>query len=409
MRRPTRGKLSGRPKPFYVDWTDPGTLQRKRSFYERAGERDREFDTLSADLQRGEYISDRHKRKLFDYWADKWWRGPARQLAPRTRRTYWQKLELHIRPYFTGWHLVDISFSDVDDFIADMLEKKLGNKTIKELLSIISGIMRCAINSGPDAPRRDNPALSHENLKVHRRRLREGDMLDVIQAVIFISQVTDWYKAAVHLALHLGVRPAELWGLRIRDVDWKRCKVNIDQTSYTVAAFDGNPRERVNGPVKEDSNRTVPITHELIEELEAMLVAQGRPRQWCQPDDKVFLNKEGRPVDADTFQHKIMKPAITRALAKAKEHGVEFPDTFTRAYHMRHSCVTMAIDDGADILVLADRFGHDPAVMLRTYGHLQKGAQQRVSDRMAERYDEARATLAGNIVPFEGRRPKEAK
>ena len=63
-----------------------------------------------------------------------------------------------------------------------------------------------------------------------------------------------------------------------------------------------------------------------------------------QPDDKLFVNRPSRPVNADTFQHKIMKPAIKRALEKAPEYDIEFPDTFRRAYARRPTLVTQILD-----------------------------------------------------------------
>jgi hypothetical protein len=66
----------------------------------------------------------------------------------------------------------------------------------------------------------------------------------------------------------------------------------------------------------------------------------------------------------------------------------------------------LLIDVGASILAIAERHGHDPAVSLRVYGHLVKGAQEELTERLMARHEEAQATQLGQVVPFQGRRPR---
>lgn len=47
---------------------------------------------------------------------------------------------------------------------------------------------------------------------------------------------------------------------------------------------------------------------------------------------------------------------------------------------------SLLIDDGANVLAVAQRMGHtDPAITLRTYGHLFEGVQEQLTDRLEQR------------------------
>jgi integrase len=388
----------------YEDPTNPGKRLSAEQTFTRKGDADKELRRILEEIDHGRHIHPRSRGVTFNQWAETWWLTTA-SLQPNTRRGYWRKLEKHIRPYFGHWHLADISFTDIKVFIAKKQEEKLSPKYIQAMLTVISAIMECAINSGPQAPRHDNPARGH-GLKVPRKRIRQGDMLTMAQAELFVSQVTEWYRPAVWLALWTGIRPAELWGFHVGDVDFDRCLIHVDRTYSPIPAYDERPRQMVEGPVKADGNRTIPIPAWLRDDLVAMLKtrqpADSLPSVWRRPGDWLFLNQHGHPVNRDTFQCKIMRPAIRRALQK----DPEFPETFRRAYDMRHSHVTMLIDAGANILAIAERHGHDPAVSLRVYGHLVKGAQEELTERLMARHEEAQTARLAKVVPFQGRRPK---
>ena len=47
---------------------------------------------------------------------------------------------------------------------------------------------------------------------------------------------------------------------------------------------------------------------------------------------------------------------------------------------------SLLIDDGANVLAVAQRMGHtDPSVTLRVYGHLFEGVQEELTDRLDRR------------------------
>jgi integrase len=175
------------------------------------------------------------------------------------------------------------------------------------------------------------------------------------------------------LLIFTGIRPAELCGLRVDDVDLVRRVVHVRRTWSPVPGFDGGSRAHVEGPVKSDAGqRSIPIPGWLCEELAGGLAR----RPTLQRHDPLIVNKQGRAVNRDTFRARVVRPALRAA---------GLPEDF-RTYDIRHSHASLLIDDGANVLAVAQRLGHsDPAVTLRVYGHLFEGVQEELTDRLDRR------------------------
>ena len=212
------------------------------------------LDDSSSDMRRGEWIDPKARRQLFDAWADRWWATTVR-LRPTTRRGYHGVLERHVRPHFSGRKVTDIDYLDVEEFVADRIQAGLSAKYVRECLSVLSLIMKTAVRANV---RRDNPAAGH-SLPVRRRKVRQGDVLDMSQALRLVEHIPGPYKSAVWLLLLAGLRPAELCGLRVGSVDFGRRTVAITETLLPVHRFDSEQFGLVGGPPKTDAgNRTIP-------------------------------------------------------------------------------------------------------------------------------------------------------
>ena len=341
------------------------------------------LDDLSTDLRRGEWIDPRSRRDTFDAWADRWWKTTVR-FRPTTRRGYHGVLERHVRPYFTGRKMVDIDYTDVEEFIGDRLSAGLSPKYVRECMSVLSLIIQAAMNS---KVRRDNPAKGHK-LPTRQRRIREGDILDMAQVHRLVAEVRDPYKPAVWLMVYAGLRPAELCGLRVSSVDMARHVVHITETLLPVHKFADEPyRQAVTGPPKtEAGDRSIPIPEWLCADLAEML-AERVQRRGAPIDRGEYLlqTRYGNPLNRDKFRESVVRPALRRA-------GLD--DTITN-YDLRHSHASLLIVDlKADVLTVSQRMGHgDPSITLKVYGHLFEGAQQKLTDQL----DALREATAGAV------------
>jgi len=348
----------------------PDGRQRSQTF-DRKYDAERFLERNATDIQRGEWTDPARRRTLFAEWADAWWETTIK-LRPATRRGYWQILHNHVLPHFGNRSLAGIDFMDVELFIAAKLrEGKIGPKKIRDCVSLISLVIQGAIKAGV---RRDNPAAGHR-ITVRRRKIRQGDVLTMDQAHALVEHVRDPYKPAVWLLVLTGIRPAELCGLRVRSVNFERNTVNITETLLPVSAYGDQRLTMVEGPTKtEAGDRTIPIpawlATQLSQEVARRASRKGSP---IDPDEPLFVNRVGKPLNRDKFRETVIRPALEAA-------GLP---TDIRTYDLRHGHASMLIDLGANVLAVSQRMGHsDPAVTLREYGHLFAGVQEQLSEQL---------------------------
>jgi integrase len=343
----------------------------RRQTFDRKQDARNFLNDLSTDQRRGEWIDPRSRRDTFDHWADRWWKTTVK-LRPTTRRGYHGVLERHVRPHFTGRRLVDIDFTEVEEFIADRLSAGLSPKYVRECVSVLSLIMQAAIAS---KVRRDNPAASHK-IPTRRRRIREGDVLNMSQAHQLVDAVKDPYKPAVWLMVLAGLRPSELCGLRVSSVDMTRGVVHVTETLLPVHKFGDEPyQSAVTGPTKtEAGDRSIPIPEWLCTDLAKMLASRAESRGT--PIDRseyLFQTRYGNPINRDKLRQNVIRPALVTA---------GLPESI-RTYDLRHSHASLLIDLGANVLAVSQRMGHsDSSVTLREYGHLFEGTQAKLTEQL---------------------------
>ena len=123
-----------------------------------------------------------------------------------------------------------------------------------------------------------------------------------------------------------------------------------------------------------------------------MIAARGN----LDRDAFLFQTRYGNPLNRDHFREDVVRPALQAA---------GLPDTI-RTYDLRHSHASMLIDLGANPLAIAQRMGHaDASVTLRVYGHLFKGTQQKLSEKLdALREATAGEHRTGDVVTIDKRR-----
>jgi integrase len=357
--------------------------------FDRKADAQSYIDDVGHDIRRGQWIDPKLARTPFEHWADRWW-ATTTKLRPTTRRGYWGMLQRHVRPYFEGWPLSDIGYMDVEEFITHLLGQGLSPKYTRDCVSVLSLVMKSAVRANL---RKDNPASDH-NIPLPRRKLHEGDVLNMEQIHLLVAHVKDPYKPAVWLLMLAGLRPAELCGLRVCDVDFTKQVVHVSQTVLPVHSFDTEGFGLVTGPPKTSAgDRRIPIPAWLCNDLMAMVAArQRRDSEGCSSSNKepLFQTRYGNPLNRDKLREKVIRPAL-------RDAGL--PESF-RTYDLRHSHASVMIDLGVNLLALAQRMGHsDPAMTLRLYGHLFEGTQLQLSEKI----DELRAAtepMDGAVVPF---------
>ena len=119
------------------------------------------------------------------------------------------------------------------------------------------------------------------------------------------------------------------------------------------------PRWRVHGPLKTEAGRR---EVELAPAMVRLLREGWLASPWKGPDDLVFTNTVGRPLD---YRHvgEGFRLAVRRAGVRA--------DGRLSLHSLRHGFASLLIAAGLDVVYVSRQLGHaNPAVTLSVYGHV---------------------------------------
>ncbi|MGW5438597.1 tyrosine-type recombinase/integrase [Nocardia asteroides] len=175
------------------------------------------------------------------------------------------------------------------------------------------------------------------------------------QAAAFRAHVREHRLYALFLLSLCGMRRSEIMGLR-----WSR----IVGTTLTVArgrvaigkdTEEGDPKSR-------RSRRALPLPADVMAALNRFRVTQRAEalalgRQWSD-DGLVAVDEAGEPFRPEWYSDEFQRQAKAAGLPVIRLH-----DT-------RHTAATILLDSGASVAVAAKWLGHDPAILLRVYGHV---------------------------------------
>jgi len=182
--------------------------------------------------------------------------------------------------------------------------------------------------------------------------------------------IDERYQAFVLVAAYCGLRAGEMRGLRRRDIDLPHNTITVTVTQQLVDARGGGFDVRSLKTKK--SRRSVAILPHVAKVLASHLDEDG----FAQPgaDGLVFTSALGDPLRLENFRRREWTPACMQA-------GVGH----VRIHDLRHTCASLAIASGADVLVLQRMLGHASAAMtLDRYGHLMPGQAEEIARRLSE-------------------------
>lgn len=142
-------------------------------------------------------------------------------------------------------------------------------------------------------------------------------------------------KALFELMYSSGLRRSEVTGLKVKDVDY---------FNGIVKVFGKGSKERL-----------VPVTDAALQALKTYLACRKNP----QPDDALFLNKNGRPLSGDGLAYIFKNTAIAAHLARK-----------VTPHSLRHSFATHLLNNGCDLRSLQEMLGHKSLSATQVYTHV---------------------------------------
>jgi integrase len=222
-----------------------------------------------------------------------------------------------------------------------MADKGAGATTVLRAYGVLSGILADAVKGKRLAA---NPAKGVENLP--RRTARRHVYLSA-DDVARLADGSQQHRALVLVLAYTGIRWGEAIGLRVRDVEFLRRRLSVSENAVQIGA-----RHAV-GPTKGRKARSVPVPAFVLDELSVQCAGKA-------PGDLVFGNRNGgylpRPKSSNGWFTRAVKAASVQAITP---------------HDLRHTCASLAVSAGVNVLALQRMLGHTSAKMtLDTYADL---------------------------------------
>ena len=328
--------LDSKWKLFYWDYNRTPRQRRTKSWSKSQVPSSREAQKLADQFMEG--VNERNNqphlfasseetvRAIYNKCRELTWP----KLKNSTRKQYEENFKTYLLPEFGRCKARKLRTIDVQAYF-NTLSPGLSPKSIR----LIHGSFRAALNQGKAWGMLDrNPAVGVKLPRKHA--VKPTVLLSLTDIRRMIEAVKEPTKSMIVLIVFASMRPGEVLALRWKDI--LRDRVVVDERVYDNEFDD----------VKTDAGkREVPFDkHGVI--LAAIQRMWAGNKKFRKPDDLVFANRIGKPLDRHNLLNRHVKP-MAKKLELAKT--IDF-----RSFRTMHASLMRRF--GARLEVARDNMGH---------------------------------------------------
>jgi integrase len=305
--------------------------------FERRVDAQRWLDETTTSIVSGVYVDPKAGKATVREYAKSW--QASQTWRPTTELRVDSTMRNHVLPTFGDRPIASVRPSEVQAW-TKRLSVELSPQTVRTVYAVPRSLMGAAVLDRVIAV---SPCVRVSLPTAPRRTLAVPSAADV---AMLSAKLPKPLAVVPYLTAGLGLRPGEVFGLEVADVDFLRRTVRVERQL--------DERGRL-APLKTaDSQRCVPLPTAVAERLAAHLASTGRR------SGLILTTPSGDPVRRNTFGK-----AWRSAVAKA---GVQ---PGLRLHDLRHAYASALIAAGESVKVVQARLGHASAmVTLDVYGHL---------------------------------------
>jgi integrase len=345
-----------------VRWRQGGR-QRSRTFPRgHKGEAD-DFDREIKRRRRlgGLTELDAGKRLLHDF-APEWrFRAAENRLARSTLDRYDQVWDVHVLPRLGHYALRELTTGLIEDeLLAPMEAARVGRATQLKALYIVQAVLRYAVR------RQLIPYNPAEQVERPRKRKRAVRPIAPVAVERMLSLLGPRDAMLVELLGYQGLRPGE--ALALTDIEVRERTLLVE-----AAIAVGEEKD-----TKTQKIRTVKLLGPVVPQLAEYQLATRKERLEL-GTELLFPRPDGEPwraTDYRNWRRRVFRPAavaagiatvtVERLPGGRERRRYKGP----RPYDLRHTFVSLLIQEGRQLAYVADQAGHSVEECARTYTHL---------------------------------------
>jgi len=292
------------------------------------------------------------------------WKEGKRHFVKRsTMSAYILILENHLLPVFGD--MVDVAEIPVQNFVIDKLNAGLSQKSVKDMLIVLKMVVSYGAK---------HAGFAHPDWDIKYPAEHVAKELPVFspanqrKLINYVSTNFTFRNLGVLLCLYTGMRIGEVCALTWCDIDVARGTLTINKTIERLYIIDGCSRRTelvVSTPKTRNSNREIPLTHDLIRIL--------KPLKSVVNDNYYVLTNRAQPIEPRTYRNYYKKLLAKLDMPAVKFHG------------LRHSFATRCIESQCDYKTVSVILGHASiATTLNLYVHPGLEQKKRCLDKMVK-------------------------
>jgi integrase len=307
-------------------------------------------------------------------WVEQWIEAGApgrkkKKVGRRALERYAELLRCHVVPTLGARPLQQIQAREIDSLYTK-LEGERAPRTVHHVHTVLGACLNTAVRKGLLVI---NPLARAEKVP-SPGEADHGMVLDEDQ----LKALVGGFKGSVlfpivAVAAFTGARRNEILALRWSDVDVSNKTLRIERAIEKLH----KQASSLKGPKADRHKRTITIDDDLLALLCAerethLRIKAGIPDGAASvdlslvklPDDALMFPNPPAPGEGFSFT-KLRTPDNTTKEFTRRATKLGFPGL--RLHDLRGTHETLLLDAGVPVHVVADRCGHDPAVLLRTY------------------------------------------
>lgn len=307
---------------------------------------------------------------------------PAKKLscADSTLAQYERMLRVHVFPVLGSLVLESITAAQIQGLV-NSFSAEHSHKTTADLFVLLKNIFSeafrlCAIEINPML-RVSLPARRKDDAK--ENELQSLDAMQVTELLHAADKLTTVWRSLILFLVDSGARVGEGLALRWDAIDWKESTVTISATLQRTKTGEA-PKTTA---TKTGRSRTVDLGMEVLDLLKEWRAEQTADAGFCQ-----FVFTEpgtNTPIRYDAVLYTLRR--------LGNEIGIEG----LHPHILRHTCASLALTAGADIVSVSRRLGHaTPQTTLNIYAHSSMSAVRAAGDKLRTVLTDARKEQTQN-------------
>lgn len=340
-------------KRYRVRYRTPDHRQTDKRGFRTKRDADLFLATVEVSKATGEYIEPARARSTIAELGIGWLEAKRSRLKPSSYKALEDAWRVYVAPRWGTTPVSAITHSDVRAWVSQLAAgtaktnrrdhirtrgqgaRKKSATVVIRAHGVLASVLDLAVK---DRRIPNNPARGVDNLP---RKVRKAHQYLSHEEVERLAVAAGEYSTLVYVAAYTGLRWGELTALRVRDVDARRRRLQVNENAVRVGA------EIYVGSPKTHEMRSVPYPEFL--ELPIAKLCEGKTRSGLLfgDGDDYF----GRPRSSE-YSRSWFKSALDVA-------GLER----MTIHDLRHTAASLAISSGANVKAVQRMLGHASAAM----------------------------------------------